>query len=126
MLLARSGLKNNTMALDNHLAERLRQQLQSKSVTFEEKRMFGGIAFIVNTHMTVGITNKNDLMVRCKKEDQESFLTKSGCGPMLFTGKPMAGFLFVDIAAVDKDEHLSFWVDAGLDFALNTPAKKKK
>jgi hypothetical protein len=113
------------MALDLYLVERLRKLLVEKSIQFEEKKMFGGIAFMVNTHMTVGVTNKNDLMVRCSKEKNAELLKLDGAGPMMFTGKPMSGFLFITLEAVDTDKLLSFWVDQGLDFALNTPPKKK-
>jgi TfoX N-terminal domain len=111
--------------MDQNLADRLRKALQDRNIVFEEKKMFGGLAFMVNTHMTVGITNKGALMVRCKKENQEGLVTKPGAAPMLFTGKPMSGFLFIDLDSVDKDEQLGSWIDIGLDFALDTPPKKK-
>jgi TfoX/Sxy family transcriptional regulator of competence genes len=114
------------MAADQHLAERLRLGLIAQNVVFEEKKMFGGLAFMVNTHMTVGITNKNELMVRCDKANHEALLKLPGCNPMLFTGKPMAGFLFIDQAVVDKDDDLQFWIKTGLEFALNNKPKVKK
>jgi TfoX/Sxy family transcriptional regulator of competence genes len=112
--------------MDINLADRLRNSLRERNIVFEEKKMFGGLAFMVNTHMTVGITNKNALMVRCLKDGYQKLLGQSGASPMIFTGRPMAGFLFVDLDAIDKDEQLAFWVDIALDFALNTPQKNKK
>jgi TfoX/Sxy family transcriptional regulator of competence genes len=112
------------MAYDEGLAERIRGALDGeRGIT--EKRMFGGIAFLLRGKMFVGIV-KNDLMVRVGAAGYEDALSKSSVRPMDFTGKPMAGYVFVAPAGTTEDDVLEDWVRRGLRFASTLPADEKK
>lgn len=114
------------MAYDEYLADRIRQTLRSKRVTAEEKKMMGGLAFMVDEKMCVGIVKEN-LMVRVGPDRYEEALQHPGCRPMDFTGRPLKGFVFVSPEAVDEDEQLSQWVQRALDYnPLAQKSKKKK
>ncbi len=116
---------NLHMAYSEELAERLRASLVSKSVAYEEKKMMGGLCFMVDGKMCVGVTN-DDLMVRLDPEVYEDALEKTGCRPMDFTGRPMKGFVFVDESGMKGKAALSYWVDLALDFNPRARSSKKK
>ena|SRR6266496_1234273 len=109
------------MAYDEGLAERIRGILADRP-DVSEKKMFGGIAFMVRGHMSVGIV-KDDLMVRVGPDMHEHLIRQSHARPMDFTGKPMKGFLYVDSAGLEADADLERWVGHGLQYALSLPAK---
>ena len=111
------------MAFDEHLAFRIRGVLKSKSVFFSEKKMMGGLCFMVDDKMCVGITG-NKLMARVGETAYNSCLQKKGCHEMTFTGKPLKGFVYVDPNAIDMDEDLETWIQYCLDF--NPFANKNK
>ena len=83
------------MAHDEQLAARVRQFFKARVVAFEEKRMMGGLCFMVDRKMCVGVEKKR-LMARIDPSVYERALGRKGCVPMDFTGRPMRGFLFVD------------------------------
>ena len=103
------------MAFDENLADRIRQQLKSKHILFVEKKMMGGLTFMVNDKMCVGIV-KDDLMARIGKENYDTALKKPGCREMDFTGKPLKGYVFLVPEAVDLDSDLEYWIDLSLEF----------
>ena len=103
------------MAFDEHLADRIRQQLKSKHIVFEDKKMMGGLTFMINGKMCVGIV-KDKLMARVGQDNYEESLRKPGCRPMDFTGKPMKGYVFLSPEAVDLDSDLDYWIDLSLAF----------
>jgi TfoX/Sxy family transcriptional regulator of competence genes len=111
------------MAYNEHLSERVARLLQEKKISFEEKRMFGGMAFMVDDKMCVGVV-REDLMVRIDPaRDMESY-AEAGCRPMDFTGKRMKGFYFIDPRGTDMDSDLEHWVEMALEF--NPMAKSSK
>jgi TfoX/Sxy family transcriptional regulator of competence genes len=110
------------MAYDEELAERVRDALAPRS-ELTERKMFGGIAFMIGGNMAVGVIN-DDLMVRLDPTDAEQALSEPHTRPMDFTGRPMKGMLFVDSNGTRSDEDLAGWVDAGADFAASLPAKR--
>jgi TfoX/Sxy family transcriptional regulator of competence genes len=112
------------MAYDEHLAERISGSLKEKHVSFEAKNMMGGLCYLINGKMAVGIV-KNSLMARIDPELYEKALSKKGCRPMDFTGKPMKGYVFVDPAGVDMDKDLEYWIELSLDFNPKAKASKK-
>ena len=116
---------NLTMAYDQYLADRIRVQLKDKSVAFEEKEMMGGLTFMVDNKMCVGIV-KNDLMARVGPEANEKALEKDHARPMDFTGRPMKGYIFVSPEGVDADTELSFWIDLCLEYNPKAKASKKR
>jgi len=109
------------MAYDEALADRVRDALAPR-VEITERKMFGGIAFMVGGNMAVGVRGE-DLMVRMDPADAEQALDEPHARPMDFTGKPMKGMLFVDSGGTEADADLAGWVDVGADFAASLPPK---
>lgn len=103
------------MAYDEFLAERIQKVLADKNIPNEQKKMFGGLAFMINDKMTLGVV-KGELMARVGPEFYPEALKKEGSKPMDFTGRPMAGYVFVSPEGFDLDEQLEFWVDRCLEF----------
>ena len=108
------------MAYDLKLAERIRSELNG--VPFVEKKMFGGVGFLLNGNMACGV-NKDNLIVRVDPEKHTALLKKPHAKPFDLTGKPMKGWLIVEAAGVKIDRQLSAWVKEGVEFALTLPAK---
>ena len=111
------------MAYNEHLAGRVKQILDSRHVKFTEKKMFGGLCFLVDDKMLMGV-EKQRLMVRIDPEDEVGAFKKKGTKPMDFTGRVMKGYVFVDDTVVDLDKDLSYWIDLALKY--NPKAKKSK
>ena len=109
------------MAYDETFADRVRDALAPRA-GLTERRMFGGIAFMVDGNMAVGIIGE-DLMVRLDPADAEAALTEEHVRPMDFTGRPMKGMVFVDSDGTASEADLASWVDAGADFAATLPPK---
>lgn len=108
------------MAYNEFLVDRVRQRLK-KIKQVEERKMMGGLLFMVNEKMCVGVdidkkTQLDRLMVRVGKLAYEELLKKSGSKKMDFTGKVMRGFLFIDPEGFDMEEDLDFWIEKALDF----------
>lgn len=112
------------MAFDEALADRIRDILAPRSEVGERK-MFGGIAFMVAGNMACGVIG-DDLMLRLSAADAERALTEPHVRPMDFTGKPMKTAIYVDVEGTADDEALASWVDAGADYASSLPPKTKK
>ncbi|TMB68218.1 MAG: TfoX/Sxy family protein [Chloroflexi bacterium] len=111
------------MAYNEQLAGRIRGIL-GDSPGLTERKMFGGIAFMLNGNMFCGIT-REDLMARVGPERFEEALASPGARPMDFAARPMKGMVFVAPEGYVSDEQLRGWVEQTLDFARSLPAKKK-
>ncbi|HEY8083572.1 MAG TPA: TfoX/Sxy family protein [Solirubrobacterales bacterium] len=111
------------MAFDEALAGRVRDCLSARS-ELTERKMFGGVAFMIGGNMAVGVIG-DDLMVRLDPADAEQALSEPHTRPMDFTGRPMKGMIFVDSVGTAAAEDLAGWVDAGADFAASLPSKSK-
>jgi TfoX/Sxy family transcriptional regulator of competence genes len=109
------------VAFDEALADRVRIALDPRP-DVSERRMFGGIAFMLAGNMAVGVIS-DDLMVRLGPADAERALAEPHTRPMDFTGKPSRGMVYVDPNGTATDEDLGPWVDAGADFAASLPPK---
>lgn len=109
------------MAYDETLATRIRAAL-GKHKGLVEKKMFGGISFILNGNMAVGVI-KDDLLVRVSPAENDKILKRAHARPFDFSGKPMAGWIYVAPAGVKKAADLKKWVQVGLDYANSLPAK---
>lgn len=109
------------MAYDEGMAERIRGILADRQ-DVSEKRMFGGIAFMIRGHMSVGIV-KDDLMVRVGPEAHDKLAQQPHARPMDFTGRPMKGFLYVAFPGLEADADLERWVGRGVNYAMSLPAK---
>lgn len=112
------------MPYDETLAKRVRDLLDDRTA-FVEKKMFGGIAFLVGGNMTVGILGP-DLVVRLPADENESALARPHTRPMDFTGRPMKGWIYVAPAGTRTAASLGAWLDRALAFARAQPAKKPK
>jgi len=109
------------MPYDETLAERLRPLFRGK-YSVKEKRMFGGLAFMVNGHMCCGIVG-NDLVVRTGPDRFSEAIRQPHARPMDFTGRPMKGFVYVAPAGYRSDLDLRSWTRRGLDFVLRQAPK---
>lgn len=104
------------MAYNEALAERIRIELQDRD-DVEERKMFGGIAFMVAGRMAIGVTH-DDLMVKVGAEAHEAALSRPHTRPMDFTGKPMRGMVYVDPAGTADDADLRLWIDRAMNVAI--------
>ena len=110
------------MAYDEGLAQRIREELQDHP-NMEEKKMFGGLCFMVNRHMCCGIV-RDKLMARVGPENYETNLDKEYAEPMDFTGKPMKGMIYIKPDGLKSDEDLNEWLTVCLNFVESLPPKK--
>ena len=111
------------MAYDEGLAERIRKTVSRKRGV-SEKEMFGGIAFLLDGKMFVGIV-KDDLMVRLDPEQWEAAIAEPHARAMDFTGKPMRGYVYVAPAGLKREAALASWIGRAADYVATLPAKKK-
>jgi TfoX/Sxy family transcriptional regulator of competence genes len=109
------------MAYDEALADRIRELLSARA-DVAERKMFGGIAFMVAGNMACGVLGE-DLIVRLDRDESEKALAEDGVRPFDFTGKPMKGIVYISAERTADDEELSEWVEAGADHAASLPAK---
>jgi len=111
------------MPYDIHLQDRICQVLKNKNIPFEEKKMMGGLCFMIQDKMCVGII-QNNMMIRIDPEIKDKLLLIEGCRMMDFTKRPMKGFLYIEPIAIDMEEDLEYWINLALDY--NPKAKKSK
>ena len=111
------------MAYDEALALRVRRALADRR-NIGETKMFGGICFMLNGNMLCGV-DRARLMFRIGKDQAAEALSRAGARPMDITGKPMAGFVFVDPAQCDPRQ-LKSWIALAMNYVGALPAKKKK
>jgi TfoX/Sxy family transcriptional regulator of competence genes len=112
------------MAYDERLADRIREILVDQPV-IEEKQMMGGVAFMVNNKMCVGVI-KEDMMARIDPDVFDEAIEKHGCRPMDFTHKPMKGWVFISPEGIEKVNDLEYWIGLALDFNKTAKASTKK
>lgn len=112
------------MAYNQHLANRIREQLQELE-QIEEKEMMGGICFMLKGKMCVGVI-KDEMMCRIDPALYEESLEKTGCHEMKFTGKPMNGWILVDESGMRNVDELNYWMNLAIDFNQHAKASKKK
>ena len=113
------------MAYDELLADKIRQILFDKSVMFDEKKMMGGLCFMVDNKMCAGIV-KDELMARIGPDKYEDSLNTEGCREMNFTGRSMIGYVFVDPEALYNNKELEYWIQLCLDFNPFAKSSKKR
>lgn len=115
-------MDNRTVAYDDDLAERVRGMVGDQPVT--ERRMFGGLTFLVNGNMSVTVSGKGGLLVRVGPEAMDELLRKPGASEFdMGRRAPMRGWLRVAAEAVEDDEALQQWVDRSVSFARTLPRK---
>lgn len=113
------------MAYDTALADRVTDLLTARKANFYAKAMMGGMCFMVNEKMCLGVT-KGRLMVRLDPEIEAASLQRPGCKPMDFTGRPMNGYVFVESEGWDTEKDLRYWVDLALAFNPKARVSKKR
>lgn len=111
------------MAYDEDLANRIRELIAGEA-DVTEQRMFGGLAFLVGGHMSVGASGQGGLMVRVAPEETETLLSKPHARPLEMRGRPMQGWLRVDPEGVRTKGQLEPWVRGGVAYARSLPAKR--
>jgi TfoX/Sxy family transcriptional regulator of competence genes len=109
------------MAYDEALTERIRDLLPDLEVT--ERKMFGGLVFIVGGHMAVAASGKGGLMLRCAPADTERLVAEPGVSRMEMRGKEMDGWLRVTSDLVADDDTLERWIAVGTAYAGSLPPK---
>ena len=119
------------MAYNEKLADRTREIITQTHRDVEEKKMFGGLCFMVNDKMCIGV-EKERLMVRLDPARYDEVMEKEGCAPMDFTGKVMKGFVFVSEDVLKTKKQLEYWVKLALEYnkiaksSRKSSASKKK
>ncbi len=112
------------MAYNEQMADRVRLAL-SHIEDVEEKAMFGGLCFMVNNKMCICV-NEEEMLYRVGPDFEEEALEQPGARPMDFTGRPMKGYVFVDLDYVRKKSELDYWVKQCLAYNPLAKASKKK
>jgi TfoX/Sxy family transcriptional regulator of competence genes len=112
------------MAYDEKLAERIRERLADLE-NVEEKPMMGGLTFMYNGKMCIGII-KDEMMCRIDPAQHDFAMEKQGCRLMDFTSKHMKGFVLIDDTGMKSQSDFDYWIDLALTFNSKAKASKKK
>lgn len=110
------------MAYDEDLANRIRELLGSEKGV-EEKRMFGGLAFLINGNMSVAASGQGGLLVRVPPGDTEKLRERANVNPMVMAGREARGWLRVDAEGVKTKRQLEGWIARGAGYASSLPPK---
>lgn len=113
------------MPYNEQLADRIAEILLDREIEFEEKKMFGGLCFMVDNKMCIGVSN-DDFMARVHPDEELDLLSRDGARPMDFTKRPMRGYLFIDSGGYTEDKDINFWIDRCLAFNPVAKASKKR
>ena len=109
------------MAFNEELAGKIRKELK-RHVGIAEKKMFGGVAFLMNGNMSVGV-HRDELIVRISPEATDQLLKEPGVRLFDLTGRPMKGWLLVGSAGIKEPKSLSKWIQRGVEYAASLPKK---
>jgi TfoX/Sxy family transcriptional regulator of competence genes len=110
------------MAYDPDLADRVRELLGPLRGV-DEKRMFGGLAFLINGNMSVAVSKQGGIMVRVPPDETEKLLARAHVNPMVMAGRETRGWIRVDADGVKTKRQLAAWVTRGIDYARGLPPK---
>jgi TfoX/Sxy family transcriptional regulator of competence genes len=113
------------MAYNEKLADRTREIISLTHKITEEKKMFGGLCFMVNDKMCVGVERER-MMVRLDPAKYDEAMEHEGCKPMDFTGRVMKGYVFVDADVLNTKKKLEYWVKLALEYNAKAKASNKK
>jgi len=111
------------MAYDAELAERVRDLVQGEP-GLSEKRMFGGLAFLLHGNMAVAASSQGGLLLRVDPAESDSLVDRRHVSRMVMRGREMDGWLRIDAEVLGTDDELRRWVDVGLDYAGTLPPKR--
>jgi TfoX/Sxy family transcriptional regulator of competence genes len=112
------------MAYNEKLADRIRESLEHVGGV-KEKFMFGGVCFMVNDKMCMGVV-KDEIMCRVDPVVYDEVVDKKECRPMDFTGKPMKGYVFISDEAIKTKKEMDYWVGLCLEFNKKAKSSKTK
>ncbi len=117
-------MRNNPrVAYDEDLANRVRELIGAEAgVT--EKRMFGGLAFLIGGNMSVSVSGQGGLLLRCDPAETDALLSKQYAGPFEMRGRVMEGWLRVDPEGLRTKRQLERWVTRGVAYARSLPPKR--
>jgi TfoX N-terminal domain len=110
------------MAYDEDLADRIREVVATES-GLTEKKMFGGLAFLINGNMAVAASGQGGMLLRCDPAQTEKWIAKPHAARMAMRGREMDGWLRIEAPAVATPAKLKGWVKVGVDYAGSLPAK---
>ncbi len=110
------------MAYDEALAARIRDRIRA-APDLSEKKMFGGLAFLIGGNMAVAASGQGGILVRVDPGESDALVAATAASPMEMRGREMAGWLRLDTGDVASDEALAEWVDRGVAYARSLPAK---
>jgi hypothetical protein len=110
------------MAYDEDLANRVRELVASQPGVVE-KRMFGGLAFLIGGHLSVSVSGRGGLMLRCDPSETDALVGKPHAGPFEMRGRPMDGWLRIDPEGLHTKRQLERWVARGVEYARSLPPK---
>jgi TfoX/Sxy family transcriptional regulator of competence genes len=113
---------DRAMAYDEELAARVRE-LMSDEPALAEKKMFGGLAFLVGGNMALGVSGQGGLLVRVDPQESDELVASTSAELMEMRGRSMRGWLRVAARDVDSDDVLAEWVDRGTGYARSLPSK---
>jgi hypothetical protein len=111
------------VAYDEQLAERVREQVQGEK-GLSEKRMFGGLAFMINGHLAVSASSQGGLLLRVDPAETDVLVTDPLAERFVMRGRTMNDWLSIDIDQTTPDEVLAGWVNRGIAYARSLPPKK--
>lgn len=112
------------MAYSEKLSDRIRESIAHLSKV-EERYMFGGVCYMLNDKMCVGVVD-DEMMCRIGPDAYEEALEKRGCREMVFTGKPMRGYVYVSNEGMKSKKEFEYWIDLCVKFNKIAKASKKK
>jgi hypothetical protein len=110
------------VAYDEVLADRIRGLLIFEPDVVE-KKMFGGLAFLIGGHMAVAVSGQGGLLMRCEPDETDELVARPYVEPFVMRGRAMDGWVRVDAAGVAEDDELKAWVESGVGFARSLPPK---
>ena len=117
------GLLEDHMAYDEGLTQRIREVLDARQLPWlVEKKMFGGIAFMLQGNLACGVL-KDELIVRVGPKRYKEVINRPHTRPFDITGRPMQGWVMVASDGYESDDALEGWMQQGVEFALSLPAK---
>jgi TfoX/Sxy family transcriptional regulator of competence genes len=109
------------MAYNEVLAARIESRISAID-GFDAKKMFGGIGYMIHGNMALAVHTHN-MIIRVGAEQYEALLAEPVAKKFDITGKVMKGWIMVDVAGLDSDDYLEFWIKKGVDFASSLPPK---
>ncbi len=113
------------VAYDEDLANRIRELIGAEEGV-AEKRMFGGLAFLIGGNMSVSVSGRGGLLLRCDPNETDALREKPHAGAFEMRGRVMDGWLLIDAEGVRTKRQLERWVTIGVTYARSLPAKREK